>query len=307
MTFRQTEYKPQHLAIDELSTVRDILRWAVSAFIARELHFGHGTSNAWDEARWLVLGALGLPFESPEWVLDARLTHDERQRLRGLLERRIEDREPVAYLLEESWFAGHRFIIDKRALIPRSPIAEMLHSDLQPWIGELQPERILDLCCGNGCIGIAAALQFPLAEVDLVDLSDDAIALAQQNIALHGLEDRVTVHKSDLLSALEPGQYDVILCNPPYVNADDMAALPAEYHHEPRTALAAGDDGLDLVHRILADARNFLKPSGLLVLEVGNSDEALFDAYPHLPWVWPEFEAGGDGVAVLFGCDLEAL
>lgn len=307
MPFRQIDYKPQHLTMDELGTVRDVLRWSVSAFIARNVHFGHGTANAWDEARWLVLGAIGLPFDSPEWVLDARLTHEERQRLQVLLERRIEDREPVAYLLQESWFAGHRFIIDQRALIPRSPIAEMVLGDLQPWLGEHQPERILDLCCGNGCIGIATALQFPLVEVDLVDLSDDALELAQQNIYFHGLEDRVRVIKSDLLNALEPGLYDVILCNPPYVNAEDMAALPPEYHHEPRAALAAGDDGLDLVHRILADARNFLKPSGLLVLEVGNSDEALFDAYPHLPWVWPEFESGGDGIAVLYGCDLEAL
>lgn len=292
------------LDIGEMQNLRDVLRWSVSRFREAGLHFGHGTDNAWDEARWLVLGALSLPPDSPDWVLDARLTTAERERLSGMLRRRIVERVPSAYLLGEAWFAGLRFAVDPRVLIPRSPIAELLEAGLEPWLAGRHPERILDLCCGSGCIGIAAALRFPGAQVDLADLSPDALALARQNVAAHGLGDVIRVIESDLFAALGAETYDLILCNPPYVDAADMAALPAEFHHEPRLGLAAGEDGLDLARRILAGARERLASDGWLVLEVGNSAPALEDAFPRIAFVWPEFEHGGAGVALVAAADL---
>jgi ribosomal protein L3 glutamine methyltransferase len=290
-------------ALGELATVRDCLRWAVSAFGSARLHYGHGTDNASDEARWLVLGALGLPFDSADWVLDARLTTPERERIAALLVRRIVEREPTAYLLGEAWFCGLRFTVDARVLIPRSPIAELIEAGFEPWLGA-EPRRILDLCCGGGCIGIAAALRFPGALVDLADISRGALEVARENIALHKVASRVHAIESDLFAALRGKRYDLILCNPPYVDAPDMSALPAEFGHEPRMALAAGADGLDLARRILAAARAHLADDGWLVLEVGNSAEALEDAFPGLPFVWPDFERGGHGVALISAHDL---
>jgi ribosomal protein L3 glutamine methyltransferase len=297
-------YAADEGAQQPLETIGDFVRWAVSAFGACGVHYGHGTDNAWDEARWLVLGAVALPFDSPDWVLAARLDRRERQRVRELLDRRLAERVPTAYLLGEAWFAGLRFAVDERVLIPRSPIAEMIEAGFEPWIGEVEPLRILDLCCGSGCIGIAAALHFPGASVDLADISADALDLARLNVAAHGLEDRVAVLHSDLFEALGRERYDLIVCNPPYVDRGDMEALPPEYRHEPRLALAAGEDGLDLVRRILDEAAAHLSDHGLLVLEVGNGAEALEQAFPELAFLWPEFERGGHGVAVIGAADL---
>jgi ribosomal protein L3 glutamine methyltransferase len=286
-------------ALHEMRSVRDAMRWAVSAFNAHGLYFGHGTDNAWDEARWLVLGALQLPFDSPEWILDARLGAAERERLAGLLARRIGERVPTAYLLGEAWFAGSRFKVDSNVLIPRSPIAELIDAGFEPWIAGREPQRILDLCCGSGCIGIAAALHFPDAELVLSDISPAALALTRENIALHGLNARARAVQSDLFAALAGGQFDLILCNPPYVDAADMAALPAEFAHEPRLGLAAGEDGLQCARPILEQAARHLAAGGLLVLEVGNSAQALEAAFPAIPFVWPEFARGGRGVAII--------
>jgi ribosomal protein L3 glutamine methyltransferase len=216
------------------------------------------------------------------------------------------DRVPVAYLLGEAWFAGLRFEVDPAVLIPRSPIAELIEAGFEPWIGGAEPAHILDLCCGSGCIGIAAGLHFPGATVDLADISAAGLAIAHRNVALHGVADRVRVRESDLFSALEGERYDLILCNPPYVDAAEMAALPAEFRHEPRLGLAAGEDGLDLVRRILSDARAHLSENGTLVLEVGASADALEAAYPRLPLLWPDFERGGHGVALIRAADLPA-
>lgn len=289
-----------HEAPQELQTVRDFLRWAVSAFNAAGVAFGHGTDNAWDEARWLVLGALHLPFDSPDWVLEARLGAAERAHLAALLARRVGERMPVAYLLGEAWFAGLRFRVDPSVLIPRSPLAELIATRCEPWIdAQVEPRRILDLCCGGGCIGIAAALAWPGAEVVLGDISPAALALARENVALHGVAERVRVVESDLFAALGDEVFDLILTNPPYVDAADMDALPAEFRHEPRLGLAAGADGLDIARRILAEAADHLEPEGLLVLEVGNSADALERAFPQLPFLWPDFEHGGHGIALI--------
>ncbi len=283
---------------DDLITVRDYLRYAASRFSAAELYFGHGTDNVWDEAVLLVMRSLHLPLENNTLFLDARLTRDERELIAERIERRINERRPVAYLLGEAWFMGLPFQVDERVLIPRSPIAELLEAGLQPWLADHPVERILDLCTGSGCIGIAAATVFPDAEVDLADISEDALAVARSNIELHELENRVRTVHSDVLDQVD-GVYDVILSNPPYVDAEDMADIPPEYHHEPRLGLEAGPDGLSIVHRILARAADHLAPGGLLIVELGNSWVALDEAYPQLPFLWLDFENGGDGVFLL--------
>ncbi len=284
--------------IDDLITVRDYLRYAASRFSEAGLYFGHGTDNVWDEAVLLVMRSLHLPLENNTLFLDARLTRDERQRIAERIDRRINERRPVAYLLGEAWFMGLPFQVDERVLVPRSPIAELLEAGLQPWLANQPVERILDLCTGSGCIGIAAATVFPDAEVDLADISEDALAVAQANIQLHELEDRVRAVHSDVLDQVN-GVYDVILSNPPYVDAEDLSDMPPEYHHEPRLGLEAGPDGLAIAHRILARAADHLTPGGLLIVEVGNSWPALDGAYPQLPFTWLDFANGGDGVFLL--------
>ena len=284
--------------IDDLITVRDYLRYAASRFSEAGLYFGHGTDNVWDEAVLLVMRSLHLPLENNTLFLDARLTRDERQVILERIDRRVHERRPVAYLIGEAWFMGLPFRVDERVLVPRSPMAELLEAGLQPWLADHPVERVLDLCTGSGCIGIAAATVFPQARVDLSDVSDDALDVARSNIDLHGLDDRVRAIRSDVFEHLD-GTYDVILSNPPYVDAEDMADMPDEYHHEPRLGLEAGHDGLDIAHRILARAADFLNPGGLLIVEVGNSWGALDDAYPQLPFTWLEFDSGGDGVFVL--------
>lgn len=284
--------------IDDLITVRDYLRYAASRFSEAGLYFGHGTDNVWDEAVLLVMRSLHLPLGNNTLFLEARLTRDERQLILERIDRRVQDRKPVAYLIGEAWFMGLPFKVDERVLVPRSPMAELLESGLQPWLADHPVARVLDLCTGSGCIGIAAATVFADAEVDLSDVSAEALEVARANIELHGLEDRVHTIQSDVFDGTSE-RYDVILSNPPYVDAEDMADMPDEYHHEPRLGLEAGQDGLDIAHRILAKAAEHLNPGGLLVVEVGNSWWALDEAYPQLPFTWLEFDNGGDGVFLL--------
>ena len=290
----------------ELVTVGDFIRWGASRMNAAGLHFGHGTDNALDEAAALVLHALHLPPDLPDRYLEAALTGPERGAVADLLERRVTERLPAAYLTGRAWFMGLPFVVDERVLVPRSPIAELIEQQFQPWLAE--PEAvtaILDLCAGSGCIGIACAHAFPGARVTLADISPGALVVARRNIAEHGLEDRVEVVQSDLYLALERQRYDLIVSNPPYVDAATFAALPEEYRHEPALGLVAGDDGLDLVRRILAGAREHLTVDGLLVVEVGSSRPALERAYPGLAFEWPVFERGGEGVFVLPAAALE--
>lgn len=289
--------------INALLTVRDWLRFAVSRFEAGGIFFGHGTDNAWDEAVQLVLRSLHLPLDNNAVYLDARLTVPERERLLDRIMRRVDDRVPTAYLLGEAWFMGLPFTVDERVLVPRSPIGELLAAELEPWLGQIPVNRILDLCTGSGCIGIAAAYVFPEAEVELADISAGALEVAQANIHRHEMQGRITTRQSDLFDSLE-GRYDVILSNPPYVDAADLASMPEEFRHEPVLGLEAGTDGLDLAHRIIAGARKHLTADGLLVVEVGNSWTALEAAYPSLPLTWVEFEQGGGGVFVISARDL---
>jgi ribosomal protein L3 glutamine methyltransferase len=290
--------------VNELQTVRDYLRYVCSRFSESTLFFGHGTDNVWDEAVQLVMRTLHLPLENNTLFLDARLTLAERELILQRLSRRIDQRIPLAYLLGEAWFMGLPFYVDERVLVPRSPLGELLQNRLQPWLGDREPGRILDLCTGSGCIGIGAAMVFDEAMVELSDLSPEALEVAAVNIDTHGVADRVSTVRSDVFDAIE-GRYDVILSNPPYVDAEDMADMPAEFRHEPELGLSAGDDGLEIAHRILAKARNHLNPEGLLIVEVGNSWVALQEAYPDLPFTWLEFENGGDGVFLLTAEDLE--
>ncbi|KPQ01433.1 50S ribosomal protein L3 N(5)-glutamine methyltransferase [Marinobacter sp. HL-58] len=289
--------------IDDLHTVRDYLRYVSSRFADSPLYFGHGTDNVWDESVQLVMRSLHLPLENNTLFLDARLTRDERQLIVDRMERRISERVPLAYLLGEAWFMGLPFHVDERVLVPRSPLGELIRNGLQPWLGEHPVGRVLDLCTGSGCIGIAAATVFEEAEVDLSDVSADALEVAAANIEYHEVGDRVRTVFSDVFEGIE-GRYDVILSNPPYVDAEDIADMPAEYGHEPELGLAAGGDGLDIAHRILAGAAKHLNPGGLLIVEVGNSWVALQEAYPDLPFTWLEFDNGGDGVFLLTAEDL---
>lgn len=289
--------------VNDLHTVRDYLRYVCSNFADSSLFFGQGTDNVWDEAVQLVMRTLHLPLENNTLFLDARLTMAERALILARMTRRIDQRVPLAYLLGEAWFMGLPFFVDERVLVPRSPLAELLQNGLQPWLGEREPGRILDLCTGSGCIGIAAATVFADAEVDLSDLSADALDVAAVNIDTHEVADRVRTLRSDVFESIE-GRYDIILSNPPYVDAEDLADMPAEFRHEPELGLAAGDDGLEIAHRILASAGNHLTPGGLLIVEVGNSWPALQEAYPDLPFIWLDFENGGDGVFLLTAEDL---
>lgn len=281
-----------------LATIVDWRRWAITALQRGEVFFGHGTDNAVTEADVLLSSALHLDIEQLQEFQHARLTAAEQQRVYQWLKRRVVERVPAAYITGQAWFAGLPFIVDERVLVPRSPIAELIDQRFAPWL-QKAPERILDLCTGSGCIAIALAYAFPDAEVDGLDLSQDALAVAEQNIAMHGLEQRVFPMQSDLYSAVAGQRYDFIVTNPPYVDADDMATLPAEFEHEPELGLAAGEDGLDLVRTILKEAPEHLHDDGFLVCEVGNSMVAMMEQWPEVPFHWVEFAFGGDGVFVL--------
>ena len=294
-------------ATDELVTVRDWLRWAVSRFNESGLSYGHGTENAWDEAVWLVLATLHLPHDTLEPWLDAHLTRSERLGLLNNLQQRVVHRMPTAYLVQEAWLGPFRFYVDQRVIIPRSYFAELLQNGFAPWIED--PESVgaaLDLCTGSGCLAILMAHAFPGASVDAIDISADALVVACRNIGDYHLDDRVHAIESDLFAAVKGKRYDLILSNPPYVTSEAMAALPAEYRHEPALALAAGADGLDVVRRILAAAREHLNPGGLLAIEVGHNQHLVEAAFPDLPMVWLDTEHAEGKVFLVTREDLPA-
>ncbi|MGB3835962.1 50S ribosomal protein L3 N(5)-glutamine methyltransferase [Castellaniella sp.] len=285
----------------ELITLRDMLRWAVTRFRGANLVFGHGSDNAWDEAAYLLLHTLHLPLDTLEPFLDARLLERERLRCVDLIHERVTSRKPAAYLTGEAWLQGQRFLVDERVIVPRSPIAELLTEQLQPWIADPSDvTRVLDLCTGSGCLAILAAMAFDGATVDAVDLSADALAVAQANIALHAMQGRVQALRSDLFAQIPADRrYQLIVCNPPYVNSQSMTALPPEYRHEPALALAGGADGMDLVRRILTQAPNFLDEDGVLVLEIGHEYTHFEAAFPHLDPVWLSTETASDQILLL--------
>ena len=295
----------QAQALQELHTIRDYIRFSMSRFYEHDLYFGHGTDNPWDEAVQLVLGALHLPWNADPQILDARLTSSEKQRVLEFLEQRVVQRRPLPYIIGEAWYAGMPFYVDERVLIPRSPIQELIENHFAPWLREGPVERILDLCTGSGCIGIVCAYAFEEAEVDLADISADALEVARRNIARHELEERVEAVESDLFSNLQGRKYDLIVSNPPYVDQADLSSMPDEYQHEPDLALGSGPDGLDITRQILRQAEQFLSDDGLLVIEVGNSEVHLQQQYPQIPFTWLEFEQGGNGVFLLTAAEVK--
>lgn len=283
----------------ELKTIRDFIRYATSCFNEAGLYYGHGTDNAWDEAIALVLHSLHLPHDINPTILDANLIKGEQEKLTKLISLRVEKRIPVAYLTHEARFAGLSFYVDERVLIPRSPIAELIENKFQPWKDPSNVHQILDLCTGSGCIALACAYAFPDAAIDGSDISPDALAVANINILRHALSDQVHLYQSDLFSKLPPKKYDIIVSNPPYVSLEEMSTLPAEYRHEPELGLSAGEEGLDIVTRILREASDYLAPDGMLVIEVGNSEFALAETFPDVPFTWLEFERSDGGVFIL--------
>lgn len=294
--------------LDALVTIRDVLRHAVGRFREAGLFFGHGSGDAWDEAVYLVLHALHLPLDRLDPFLDARLTRAERSRLLALVARRVDERVPAAYLTGEAWLGDYRFVVDARVIVPRSFIAELLFERLSPWVDDADAvDAVLDLCTGSGCLAILAADAFPQALVDAVDLSADALDVARVNVDAYGLADRVSLVCSNLFDALGERRYDVILSNPPYVNDASMAVLPAEYRCEPRMALAGGEDGMDLVRRILAAAPDRLTANGLLVVEVGHERPHVEAAFPDLPLTWLTTSGGDDAVFAVQAADLRDL
>ena len=285
---------------EELFTIRDWLRFSVSRFEESEIFFGHGTDNAYDEAVWLIMSALHLPHDTLHNFLDARITESERKQLSHLIERRISERIPTAYLLREAWLQGFKFYVDERVIVPRSFIAELLEDGLQAWIE--YPELIhsaADICTGSGCLGVLLANAFPDAVVDVVDISKDAINVCHINIANYGLENRVQAIESDMFAGLKGKKYDLIISNPPYVDAPSMATLPREYQNEPQIALGSGADGLDHTHTILREAKKHLNDDGILVVEIGHNRDALIDAYPDLPFTWLDTTSGDEFVFLL--------
>lgn len=285
-------------AAKHLTTVRDILRFAVSRFNEAGLHFGHGSDNAHDEAAYLILHTLNLPLDTLEPYLDAKLLSAEKEEVLGLIERRVTERIPVAYLTHQAWQGEFDFYVDERVIVPRSFVYELLGEPLLPWIEhEELVHRALDLCTGSGCLAIQMAHHYPAAEIDAVDLSLDALEVAAVNIESYGLEERINLIHTDLFEGLE-GTYDLIVSNPPYVDAESVAELPEEYLHEPELALGSGSDGLDATREIILQAAKFLNPKGVLLVEIGHNRDVLEAAYPELPFTWLE-TSGGDGFVFL--------
>jgi ribosomal protein L3 glutamine methyltransferase len=288
----------------ESTTLRALISAGAARITAAGLYLGHGTAVAEDEALELALGALDLDYDIPESMLDETLDPAMAERVEAMIARRISEGVPTPYLTGRAWFAGLRFEVDRRVLVPRSPIAELIADGFEPWMSGRQPGRVLDLCTGSGCIGIACAVAFESALVDISDISADALEVATANVARHAVSERVSVIESDLFDGLEGERYDLIVSNPPYVPTKSWEEAPSEIRAEPELGLEAGEDGLDIVRRILASAAEHLNPEGLLIVEVGEAADALMDAYPQLPFVWLEFERGGDGVFLLQREDL---
>ncbi len=292
-----------YLAVQsELNTFRDFLRWSTSRFNEAGLFFGHGNEDAFNEASQLLLSSLHLPVDTlPDVFLDARLTQDEKRTLLIAIEKRIEKRIPLPYLTNEAWFAGLPFFVDERVLIPRSPFAELIETQFQPWVAAPDSiTRIIDMCTGSGCIAIALAMAFEQAEVTASDISSDALDVARVNRQKYGLEDELTLLESDIWQKISTDEkYDLIISNPPYVGAEEMASLPEEYRHEPNSALEADDNGLALVTKILSGAADHLTENGLIFIEVGNTDLAVDDKWPEIAFTWLELENGGHGIFML--------
>ncbi len=288
----------------ELASIIDFIRYGASRFSAAGLTFGHSHDNPIDEATHLVLASLHLPPDIPPAYGAGRLTAEERDAVLALIDRRVNERLPVAYLVGETWFAGLKFKSDRRALVPRSPIAELIESRFAPWLDHRPIERALDLCTGSGCIGIAMAEYNPDWQVDIVDISEEALSLARENIVFQHLEGRVHAIQSDLFAGVEGQRYDLIVSNPPYVTEDEYTALPGEYRHEPKLGLTSGEDGLDLCLRMLDEAAEHLTDEGLLIVEVGESEHALAALLPEVPFIWVEFKVGAMGVFALERRDL---
>ncbi|WGE32410.1 50S ribosomal protein L3 N(5)-glutamine methyltransferase [Actinobacillus genomosp. 2] len=285
-------------AADDLKTIQDMMRWAYSYFNASDLYYGHGLDNPWDEAHQLVLSALNLPIDVPEAMYSSNLTRIEKERVIEMVQQRLGMRKPVAYLTNSAWFCGEEYYVDERVIVPRSPIGELITNGFKGLLKN-EPKRILDMCTGSGCIAIACAKQFPNAEVDAVDLSLDALDVAQINIERHQVAHRVFPISSDLFNDIPQDKYDLIVTNPPYVDQEDLDDMPHEFHHEPELALGSGIDGLDITKRILAEAPNYLIDNGVLVCEVGNSMVHLIEQFPSVPFHWLEFKNGGLGVFTL--------
>ena len=291
----------------ELVTIRDWLRFTVSQFEVSDIFFGHGTDNAYDEAVWLILSSLHLPHDTLNNFLDARVTSVERSNLGILIEQRIINHTPTAYLLKEAWLQGFKFYVDERVIVPRSFIAELLNDHLHPWVEFPEMlESAADICTGSGCLGILLANSFPNAAIDVIDISADAIDVANINIQNYGLEEQITAIQSDMFSELEGKEYDVIISNPPYVDAPSMSTLPAEYQNEPQLALGSGADGLDHTHTLLREAAKYLHDDGLLIVEIGHNREALIGAYPDLGFIWLEVSSGNQLVFLLTKSQLVA-
>jgi ribosomal protein L3 glutamine methyltransferase len=292
--------------VEELATIRDWIRYAVSQFEASDIFYGHGTDNSYDEAVWLMMSGLHLPTETLENFLDATITKPERKHLAYLIDQRVTKRIPTAYLLREAWLHDFKFYVDERVIVPRSFIAELLLDDsLTPWI-EL-PEMVqsaADICTGSGCLGVLLAHAFPNAMVDIVDISPDAIAVSHINIANYGLEEQVTAIQSDMFTALAGKTYDVIISNPPYVDAPSMAQLPSEYRNEPQLALGSGTAGLNHTHTLLREAANYLNDDGVLIVEIGHNRDVLYEAYPNVPFVWLDTSGGDQFVFIISKKDL---
>ncbi|MFC3093183.1 50S ribosomal protein L3 N(5)-glutamine methyltransferase [Alteromonas sediminis] len=294
-------------AIDDLHSVLDFVRWSVSRFVDADLYFGHGTDNPWDEAVSLVFHALHIPHQltqiTGDSLFNARLTRSEKHKVSELVLKRVQTRLPLPYITHQAWFAELPFYVDERVLIPRSPFAEMITEKFSPYLDH-EPTRILDMCTGGGCIAIALALTYDEAIVDAADISQDALAVADMNIQEYGLSDRVFPLQSDLFAALKGQEYDLIVANPPYVDAEDMADLPAEFQHEPELALASGEDGLDLVSQLLKQAHSHLAPDGWLFVEVGNSLVHMENRFPGLNIEWVNLQQGGHGIFAVSAKDL---
>ena len=285
-------------------TLRDMILRGEQVLDEAGVYFGHGTDNALDEAAWLVSHAIGLPPTFSDAELEQVLTLDQQRAVEELLQRRVQERLPAAYLTHEAWFAGHRFYVDERVLIPRSPLAELIQNEFRPWVDATQLARVLDLCTGSGCIAIATALTLPHVQVDATDISQEALAVAHRNVDEYDLADRINLIESDLFDGLQGRRYDLIVSNPPYVDAEDMAVLPEEYRREPQIGLTAGPEGLDLVIPMLQQATDYLTNNGVMIVEVGNSAESLQVRFPTVPFTWLEFSYGGEGVFLLEAAQL---